>query len=150
VAQQNVASVIFGGEHGKESHRIFRRPSLTAKEVVVDLLYSRCAGLDVHKKSVSACVRISTGASIRKETAVFGTFTADLEHLRERLEKHEVSHVALESTGVFWIPVWNVLERSEAKLELVLINPRHVHALPGRKTDQKDCERLPNCCSMGC
>jgi transposase len=108
----------------------------------MELLYSRCAGLDVHKKSVSACIRISCGAQIHKETAVFGTFMADLEHLREWLEKNKVSHVALESTGVFWIPVWNVLERSEAKFELVLINPQHVHALPGHKTDQKDCERI--------
>jgi hypothetical protein len=75
----------------------------------------------------------------RKETAVFGTFTSDLEHLREWLEKNNVTHVALESTGVFWIPVWNVLERSAAKFELVLINPQHAHALPGRKTDQTDC-----------
>jgi hypothetical protein len=73
----------------------------------MELLYSRCAGLDVHKKSVSACIRISDSGRIRKETAVFGTFTAELEHLREWLEKHRVDHIALESTGVFWIPVWN-------------------------------------------
>jgi transposase len=115
----------------------------------MDLLYSRCAGLDVHKKSVSACVRISEGGRTRKETAVFGTFTSDLEHLREWLERHNVTHVALESTGVFWIPVWNVLERSETKLELLLINPQHVHALPGRKTDQKDCERIAELLQYG-
>ena len=115
----------------------------------MELLHSRCAGLDVHKKSVSACVRISDGGRIRKETAVFGTFTSDLEHLREWLEGHCVTHIALESTGVFWIPVWNVLERSEAKPELVLINPQHVHALPGRKTDQKDCERIAELLQYG-
>lgn len=115
----------------------------------MELLYSRCAGLDVHKKSVSACVRSSDGGRTRKETAVFGTFTSDLEHLREWLERHNVTHVALESTGVFWIPVWNVLERSDAKLELVLINPQHVHALPGRKTDQKDCERIAELLQYG-
>jgi transposase len=115
----------------------------------MELLYSRCAGLDVHKKSVSACVRISHGGRICKQTAVFGTFTSDLEHLREWLEKHKVTHIALESTGVFWIPVWNVLERSDAKLELVLINPQHVHALPGRKTDQKDCERIAELLQYG-
>ena len=115
----------------------------------MELLHSRCAGLDVHKKSVSACIRISEAGQVQKETAVFGTFTADLEHLREWLEKHKVSHVALESTGVFWIPVWNVLERSEAKFELVLINPQHVHALPGRKTDQKDCDRIAELLQYG-
>ena len=115
----------------------------------MELLYSRCAGLDVHKKSVSACVRISIAGRTQKETAVFGTFTAELEQLRAWLEKHKVTHVALESTGVFWIPVWNVLERSEAKMELVLINPQHAHALPGRKTDQKDCERIAELMQYG-
>jgi transposase len=115
----------------------------------MELLYGRCAGLDVHKKSVSACVRVTESGMTRKETAVFGTFTSDLEHLREWLEKHQVTHVALESTGVFWIPVWNVLEQSEAKFELVLINPQHVHALPGRKTDQKDSERIAELLQYG-
>jgi transposase len=58
------------------------------------------------------------------------------------LEEHQVNHVALESTGVFWIPVWNILERSSTGFKLTLINPQHVHALPGHKTDQKDCERI--------
>jgi transposase len=115
----------------------------------MELLYSRCAGLDVHKKNVSVCIRIRDGGRIRKETAVFGTFTSDLEHLREWLERHNITHVALESTGVFWMPVWNVLERSDARFELILINPQHVHALPGRKTDQKDCERIAELLQYG-
>jgi transposase len=108
----------------------------------VEVLYRRCAGLDVHKKSVSACIRISNGNQLRKETATFRTFTVDLERLCKWLEEHQVNHVALESTGVFWMPVWNILERSAAGFKLTLINPQHVHALPGRKTDQKDCERI--------
>jgi transposase len=108
----------------------------------MELLYGRCAGLDVHKKSVSACIRISDGNQTRKETATFRTFTADLERLCKWLEEHQVNHVALESTGVFWIPVWNILERSSTGFKLTLINPQHVHALPGHKTDQKDCERI--------
>jgi transposase len=96
----------------------------------------------VHKKSISACIRITNGNQTHKETATFGTFTADLERLRKWLEERQVNQVALESTGVFWIPVWNVLERSEVGLKLTLINPQHVHALPGHKTDQKDCERI--------
>jgi transposase len=115
----------------------------------MELLYSRCAGLDVHKKSVSACVRVSIGGKTQKESAVFGTFTGELEQLRAWLEKNKVTHVALESTGVFWMPVWNVLERSSANFELVLINPQHVHALPGRKTDQKDCERIAELMQYG-
>ena len=108
----------------------------------MELLYGRCAGLDVHKKSVSACIRITDGNQTRKETATFRTFTADLERLSKWLEDHQVNQVALESTGVFWIPVWNILERSSTGFKLTLINPQHVHALPGHKTDQKDCERI--------
>jgi transposase len=67
----------------------------------VELLYGRCAGLDVHKKSVSACIRSTEGNQTRKETATFRTFTADLERLCRWLEDHQVKQVALESTGVF-------------------------------------------------
>ena len=108
----------------------------------MELVYGRCAGLDVHKKSVSACIRITNGNQTRKETATFRTFTADLERMCKWLEEHQVRQVALESTGVFWIPVWNILERSATGFKLTLINPQHVHALPGRKTDQKNCERI--------
>ena len=98
---------------------------------MVELLYSRCAGLDVHKKGLSACIRISDGSDTRKQTATFRTFTADLERLCRWLEEHRVNQVALESTGVFWIPVWNILERSETDFKLTLINPQHVHAFTG-------------------
>lgn len=113
------------------------------------MLYDRCAGLDVHQKTVSACVRISKGTETSQETRTFGTFTADLEDLRDWLSKHRVSHVAMESTGVFWIPVWNVLEQCEANFVLTLINPQHVHALPGRKTDRKDGERIAELMQYG-
>lgn len=106
------------------------------------LVYSRCAGLDVHKKTISACIRIGTDKKLECITELFGTFTADLEKLRDFLSRHKVKRVIIESTGVYWIPVWNVLERAKHPFELVLVNPQHVRALPGRKTDQKDCERL--------
>jgi transposase len=115
----------------------------------VKLLYSHCAGLDVHKKSVSACIRISQRKHTSQETRMFGTFTADLEGLRDWLAEHKVSHVAMESTGVFWIPVWNVLEQSPTKFVLTLINPQHVHALPGRKTDRKDGQRIAELMQYG-
>lgn len=109
----------------------------------MESIYSRCAGLDVHKKSVSACVRIQQGKKATTEIAMFGTFTRDLERLRDWLIAHKVQQVAMESTGVFWIPVWNVLERAaDAGFELTLINPQHAHALPGRKSDRLDCERI--------
>ena len=101
----------------------------------MELVYQCCAGLDVHKKSVSACIRIQRGEQTRIETALFGTFTADLERLRDWLQQYGVQQIAMESTGVFWMPVWNVLERAQSKrFELTLINPQHVHALPGRKS----------------
>ena len=109
----------------------------------MESLHSRCAGLDVHKRSVSACILIQDGSDVHTETAMFGTFTRDLERMRDWLLQHGVQHVAMESTGVFWMPVWNVLEQGGGgALHLTLINPQHVHALPGRKTDRQDCERI--------
>ncbi len=113
------------------------------------MLYSRCAGLDVHKKNVCACIRISQGQQTSQEMRTFGTFTEDLEGLRDWLREHKVSHVAMESTGVFWIPVWNVLEQCETKFALTLINPQHVHALPGHKTDRKDGQRIAELLQYG-
>lgn len=110
------------------------------------LLYRRCPGLDVHKRTVNVCVRVRPASSkeTRVETAVFGTFTAELEQMREWLRQRKVKQVAMESTGVYWMPVWNVLERSKRKFQLVLLNLQQVRALPGRKTDQQDCERMRN------
>lgn len=106
------------------------------------VVYTRCAGLDVHKKSINVCIRDGKGKKVTITTALFGTFTGDLERLRELLRKHKVRRLVMESTGVYWIPIWNVLERSEWQFDLVLVNPQHVRALPGRKTDRQDCERL--------
>ena len=106
------------------------------------VVYPRCAGLDVHKKSVNVCIRDGEGKKVEIVRALFGTFTEDLERLREFLRQHKVHRVVMESTGVYWTPVWNVLEQANWKFELVLVNPQHVRALPGQKTDEKDCERL--------
>ena len=106
------------------------------------LLYRRCAGLDVHKASVTVCVRRRVPGSSQTETeeALFGTFTQDLRRLREWLKQHQVRQVAMESTGVYWIPVWNVLE--SRALQLTLVNPATVRALQGRKTDRIDARRI--------
>ena len=108
----------------------------------MDVVIERCAGLDVHKKSVTACA-IVPGADGRPERTVrrFGTMTADLEGLADWLAGRAVTHVALESTGVYWQPVWNVLEE-RGGWELLLVNARHVKAVPGRKTDVRDSEWL--------
>jgi transposase len=99
----------------------------------MEVLHKRCCGLDVHKKTVVACV---ITPKIR-ETRTFTTMTNDLLKLEEWLLECKVTHVAMESTGVFWKPVYNVLENS---FVLLLVNPQHIKALPGRKTDVQDAE----------
>lgn len=112
-------------------------------------LYRRCAGLDIHKKTVAACIRVRAGkAQIETQKAVFGTFTQDLERLRRWLKQHQVKQVAMESTGVYWIPVWNILEAG-CQFQLLLVNPQQVRALPGRKTDQQDCDRIAELLQYG-
>lgn len=102
--------------------------------------HPRCAGLDVHKRTVVAC-RLQPGpdGELVAETRTFGTTTPDLRRLADWLEAGGCTHVALESTGVYWKPVYNLLED---RFTLLLINPEHVKALAGRKTDVQDAERL--------
>jgi transposase len=102
----------------------------------VEVVYERCCGLDIHKKTVVACV-ITPGPSgtARKAIRTFGTMTEDLLELADWLAGHGVSHVAMESKGVYWKPIWNLLED---RFELLLVNAQHLKAVPGRKTDVKD------------
>jgi transposase len=106
------------------------------------ILYRRCAALDVHKKSLCACVRQSVQGDVQVAKQTFGTCTDELERLGEWLRGHKVRRVAMESTGVYWMPVWNVLEQSRYDLDLLLVNPVIVKALPGHKTDPKDAARI--------
>ena len=104
----------------------------------MELLYERCCGLDVHKKTVVAC-RVTpdeTGAP-RKEVRTFGTMTRDLLQLSDWLKEGGCTHVAMESTGVYWKPVYTLLE---GEFELLVVNARHIKAVPGRKTDVRDAE----------
>ena len=106
----------------------------------MDVVNERCAGLDVHKKTVVACVRVpGLDRRRRKVTRTFSTTMAGLEALRDWLADHGVTRAAMESTGVYWRPVYAVLEPC---FELLLVNARHVKHLPGRKTDVKDSEWL--------
>jgi transposase len=109
-----------------------------AKELSMEVVYQRCAGLDVHKKSVVVC-RITPGAnnSWQMETRSFGTMTEDLLSLADWLRAGGVSHVAIESTGVYWKSVFNILE---GEFEVILVNARHIKFVPGRKTDVKDAQ----------
>jgi transposase len=102
------------------------------------VVYSYCCGLDVHKRSITACLLLSGASSKgRQEIRRFGTMTRDLLELADWLQGHQVTHVAMESTGVYWKPVWNILE---GQFEVVLVNAQHIKAVPGRKTDIKDCQ----------
>lgn len=101
----------------------------------MEVLHPRCAGLDVHKDSVVACTRIQGGPTARRRIETFGTTTTALLALSDWLGEQGVTHVAMEATGVYWKPVWHVLEGS---FELVLANAMHIKNVPGRKTDVND------------
>jgi transposase len=106
----------------------------------MQVLHERCCGLDVHKKSVVACVLITEpDGRVQKRTRTFGTMVADLLALSDWLSSLEVTQAALESTGVYWRPVWNILEEG---CSLLLVNPQHLKRVPGRKTDVQDAEWL--------
>lgn len=113
------------------------------------VIYRRCAGLDVHEKSVSVCARIVRGKQVESIEATFPTFTEDLEELKAWLVRQRIQRVAMESTGVYWQPVWNILEQAPGRLELLLVNPQHVKALPGHKTDRVDAARIAELLQYG-
>ena len=104
----------------------------------MDVLYQRCCGIDIHKKTAVACVIISEpNGPPRKQIRTFGTMTDELLALADWLASEGVTHVAMESTGVYWKAPYNVLE---AQFEVVLANAQHITAVPGRKTDVHDAE----------
>lgn len=101
----------------------------------MDVLYRRCCGVDVHAQTVVACL-ITDG---EKQTRTFTTMTEDVVALVDWLTRQRGTHVAIESTGVCWRPVFNLLE---GQLEGILVNARHIKVVPGRKTDVRDSEWL--------
>ena len=104
----------------------------------MEVTYERCCGLDVHKETVVACVFVpGAGKQPHKEIRTFNTMTADLLALADWLTAQGVTHVAIESTGVYWKGPWNLLESS---FTLLLVNAQHIKQVPGRKTDVRDCE----------
>jgi transposase len=106
----------------------------------MDVLYERCAGLDLHKRMIMACRLVpGPGGQPGKEIRQFGTMTADLLALGDWLAEAGVTHVAMESTGIYWKPVWNLLEE---RFTLLLVNAAHVKVVPGRKRDVGDAEWL--------
>src|SRR5712692_3692154 len=104
---------------------------------VMDQLIERCCGLDVHRDTVAACVRVpGPNGKQQQEVRTFGTTAVELLALRDWLEAHGVTHVAMESTGVYWKPVFYVLEEA---FTCLLVNAAHIKQVPGRKTDVLDC-----------
>ncbi len=102
----------------------------------MEVVYPRCAGLDVHKESVVACARLVEAGKINREVTAFETTTAGLWALSTWMTEHRITHVAMEATGVYWKPVWHVL--SDGEFHLVLANAAHIKNVPGRKTDVND------------
>ena len=112
----------------------------------MEVVFPRCAGLDVHKKTVVACVLAREGRETGRTVQTFGTTTPDLLALQTWLTEHRVTHVAMESTASYWKPVYNLLESS---FTTWLVNPAHIKAVPGRKTDVKDAEWIADLLQHG-
>jgi len=106
----------------------------------MDIVHTHCGGLDVHKKTVVTTIIVPDGqGGLRKETHTFETMTVELLALSDWMLSHGVAHVAMESTGEYWKPIYNILENN---FEVLLVNAQHVKHVPGRKTDVKDSEWL--------
>lgn len=112
----------------------------------MQLHHQRCAGLDVHKDSVVACVRLQEAGASKREVRTFETDTSSLFALGDWLESQGCTHVVMEATGIYWKPVWHLLED---RFELILANAQHVRAVPGRKTDVNDATWLADLLAHG-
>lgn len=113
----------------------------------MEVLHPRCCGLDVHKQTVVACLRLVIDGKAIKETRTFATTTAGLLALSEWLTETQCTHVAMEATGVYWKPVWHIL--SDGDFELVLANAAHIKNVPGRKSDVKDSDWISDLLAHG-
>lgn len=102
-------------------------------------IFDKCCGLDVHRDTITACVMIGNGSQKRKQIRTFPTYTSDIRELATWLKSLDIYHVAVESTGIYWKPIFNVFE---GDFDVILVNAQHVKNVPGRKTDVKDSEWL--------
>jgi transposase len=113
----------------------------------MEILYERCAGLDVHKKNVKACFTAPGADGKRqKETRTYLTMTQDVLQMRDWLKEQGCTHIAMEATGVYWKPIYNVLE---SDFEILVVNAHHIKTVPGRKTDVKDAEWIADLLAHG-
>src|SRR5207248_5451873 len=113
----------------------------------MEVLHRHCAGLDVHKDTVVACVRHMVDGTGKREVRTFKTTTKDLVALSEWLSAEDCTHVAMEATGIYWKPVWHIL--ADGEFTLVLANAAHVKNVPGRKTDVNDATWLADLMAHG-
>jgi len=117
------------------------------KEMLMENVFSCCAGLDVHKESVEACVRrMEPNGRLYQQTRHWGTMTRDLLAMADWMAAQGVTHVAMESTGVFWKPIYNLLE---GRFTMLLVNARHLKQVPGRKSDVRDCQWIAQLLQYG-
>ena len=112
----------------------------------VELIHKTCAGLDVHKDTVVACIRLASNKKVRREVQTFSTTTAGLLRLGDWLAEHGVEHAVMESTGVYWKPIWHVVG---SFVDLSLANANEVRNLPGRKSDVSDAQWLADLSAHG-
>lgn len=112
----------------------------------MEVIHARCAGLDVHKQTVVACLRMQQGQRVQREVRRFATTTRALLQLADWLRETGCTHVAMEATGVYWKPVWHMLD---GELELVLANPAHIRNVPGRKSDLNDAHWIADLLAHG-
>jgi transposase len=121
--------------------------STAFEEEQMEVLHTHCAGLDVHKDTVVACVRHMAGGAVKREIKTFKTTTKDLMALSDWLSAEGCTDIAMEATGVYWKPVWHVL--SDGEFVLILANAAHVKNVPGRKTDVNDAAWLADLLAHG-
>jgi transposase len=113
----------------------------------MDIVHHRCCGLDIHKRSVAAClITPKADGTPHKTIRSFGTMTADLVEMADWLQRAGCTHVAMESTGVYWKPIYNLLED---RFNLLLVNTKHLKIVPGHKTDVKDCAWIAELLRVG-
>src|SRR5216683_1644184 len=113
----------------------------------MEIVYERCCGLDIHKKRIVACLITPGGNKQRsKEIRTFRTFTSELLALHDWLHAAGCTHIAMEATGVYWKPAFNLLE---GQFELLVVNAQHIKAVPGRKTDVRDAEWIADLLQHG-
>lgn len=146
-SEPDIVAPLVGSTRSRVMSSISALGSAPLEEHAMDILYSSVAGLDVHLRMLVACVRtVAASGKITEEVRTYGTMTRDILELLDWLRSRNVTHVAMEATGVLWKPIWNILD---GQFELLLVNPRHLKQVPGRKSDVRDCQWIAQLLQCG-